>query len=80
MQITLPPEIESELNELTAAGNYATPADYLRDLVLRDWAARHQPDLEARAQASIDSGPAEPLATDWKEQIVAETRARLDDA
>lgn len=78
MKIEVNPELESELNDGVAAGNHATPSDYVNNLILRDWVTRHHQELETRAQASIDSGPATPLPSDWKQRVVAETRARLD--
>ena len=66
--ITLPPEIYSIVEAETREGGFATPSDYLSDLVKRDQMLHSDEILEALALEGLDSGEfTEMTAASWRE-------------
>jgi putative addiction module CopG family antidote len=78
VSVLLPVDLQSYVDARVAAGGYADPADFLRDLIRRD-----QDDYRAdvaRVQQLIDEGIASGIVDaepeDLLRELVAETRTR----
>ena len=77
MNISLPDELKTWVEEQAKGGGYATASDVMRDLVRR--AIRREEAiarLNALIQEGIDSGPAEPFDFDT---FRADVRAELSE-
>jgi antitoxin ParD1/3/4 len=62
ISITLPETLTTYLQAQVAAGHYATPSDYIQDLIQQDQARKAR--LETLALEGIHSGAATPMTSD----------------
>jgi hypothetical protein len=87
MTITLPDELKDELERKARAAGFATVADYVCWLVQQD-AAPHtevtaedlgfasEAELEAKLEASLNSGPPIPVTSEFWDELRKDVAAR----
>ena len=73
MNISLPDQMKTWVEEQVASGRYANASDYMRDLVRRD---QTRGDGIARLQAEIDKGRQSGFSGKTPEEIFADTKRR----
>jgi antitoxin ParD1/3/4 len=76
LSITLPEELTTYLQAQITSGHYATPSDYIQDLIQQDQARRAH--LETLALEGIHSGSATPMTRDDWEAIRTTVRQNLN--
>jgi antitoxin ParD1/3/4 len=75
MRISLPPSLRSFVDQQVAAGGYATPADYVRDLIRRD---RDRVTLRNLLLAGAASEPAGEADKEFFERLRRQAAGRPD--
>ena len=77
LHISLPPGLIEFVKRRVASGRYATPSEYIRELIRRDEEREVPERIESQLLEGLDSGDATPMtAEDWK-SIREEGRRRI---
>ena len=75
MNISIPEKLKAWVESRVADGDYASSSDYLRDLVRQDQRERA---ALARLRSEIQAGRESGVSERGLNQIIAETRERLE--
>lgn len=76
MNISLPDAMKAFVDERVQSGGFGTVSEYVRDLVRRDQKERSQDRLEALLLAGLESGPGEPVAPEFWDNLRREIQER----
>lgn len=67
LNISLPPALKRWLEEQIAHGGYASPGEYIRQLLRAEQKRQARPGVEEKLQEALDSGePRAVTATTWR--------------
>ena len=77
LNVSIPEGLKNHVDGVVANGNYASPSDYIRDLIRQD---QDEAERLARLRSAIDRGVNSPDGTKTMKQIYDENRSRRDAA
>ncbi len=77
LNVSLPDGLKAHVDGVVAEGNYASPSDYIRDLIRQD---QGQAERLVRLRSAIDRGVNSPNGIKTMQQIYDENCARREAA